>query len=334
MMKYFSLFSGIGGFEKGFPESWQCVGYSEIDKWAMAIYRRHFPDHQNYGDATGIPPTELPIFDLLCAGFPCQPFSTAGNRNGLADCRGTLFFQIVRILRDKRPRYFLLENVKGLLSNDDGQTFHVILRALAQNGYLVQWEMLNSKHFGVPQHRERVFFIGHLRGQPRPEIFPIGESGQTLDAEKPAVYPVDANYSKGAARCSRTMIGVLNPKAAQNFRVHTTDGVSPTINANMGGGAPCLIHQIPRGGNKGKSFNIAPTITSNNYANNNFLDNAQGIRRLTPLEVERLQGFPDGYTQFGVNAEGEQITISDTQRYKTLGNAVTVNVVKEIARRF
>ena len=204
------MFSGIGGFEYGIKQAKgayqtrqgtqlgdekrqscannkgrrrrtqqaSCIGYSEIDKYASAIYRYHYPDHRNYGDATAIITSELPDFDLLVAGFPCQSFSIAGKRKGFNDTRGTLFFEIARVLRDKRPRYFLLENVKGLLSHDEGKTFQTIIGVLSDIGYRdIQWQVLNSKDFGVPQNRERVFITGHLGDSGGWQIFPLGENG-------------------------------------------------------------------------------------------------------------------------------------------------------------
>jgi DNA (cytosine-5)-methyltransferase 1 len=150
-----------------------CVGYSEIDKYAVQIYERHFHGHRNYGDATKIRPEELPDFDFLVAGFPCQAFSIAGRRLGFEDTRGTMFFEIARIVKQKQPRLLLLENVKGLLSHDKGRTFAAILSALDELGYDVQWQVLNSKDFGVPQNRERVFIVGHRRGTKRPNVFPL-----------------------------------------------------------------------------------------------------------------------------------------------------------------
>jgi DNA (cytosine-5)-methyltransferase 1 len=172
-MKYLSLFSGIGGFELGIGDKGECVGYSEKDKYAIQVYSRHF-DHRNYGDITKINEKALPDFDLIVGGFPCQAFSIAGKRHGFQDTRGTLFFDIARIAREKQPRLLLLENVKGLLSHDEGRTFLTILCTLDELGYDCQWQVLNSKDFGVPQNRERVFIIGHLRGTRRPEVFPIG----------------------------------------------------------------------------------------------------------------------------------------------------------------
>ena len=154
------------------------IGYSEIDPYAIKVFNQHFPNHQNYGDITKINPADLPDFDLLCGGFPCQAFSIAGKRRGFEDTRGTLFFDIARILKAKKPRLLLLENVKGLLSHDGGKTFRTIIATLAELGYDCQWQVCNSKNFGVPQNRERVFIIGHLRGQPRPQVFPLTGSNE------------------------------------------------------------------------------------------------------------------------------------------------------------
>jgi len=129
-------------------------------------------------DIRTVPTTDIPNHDLLVGGFPCQAFSIAGKRRGFDDTRGTLFFEIARILKDKNPKYFILENVKGLLSHDNGFTFKTIISTLTELGYDLQWQVLNSKNFGVPQNRERVFIVGHIRGQPRPEVFPITENSQ------------------------------------------------------------------------------------------------------------------------------------------------------------
>jgi len=183
-MKYFSMFSGIGGFELGIGDKGECVGYSEIDKYAIQTYEKHFGGHKNYGDTTKIRPEELPDFDLLCGGFPCQAFSIAGKRRGFSDTRGTMFFEVARILKVKRPKIVLLENVKGLLNHNKGETFRVILQALDELGYEVEWMVLNSKFFGVPQNRERVFIIGSLRGERRPEILPFGETSEQYNEEQ------------------------------------------------------------------------------------------------------------------------------------------------------
>lgn len=295
-MKYFSCFSGIGGFELGFPKEWECVGYSEIDKYATHVYNKHFPNHKPYGDITKIDARTLPDFELLCGGFPCQAFSVAGRRKGFDDTRGTLFFEIARIVREKQPRLLLLENVKGLLSHNKGRTFETILRTLDELGYDAEWQVLNSKNFGVPQNRERVFIVGYIRGTRRPEIFPLGGTNEKdiRNIGEDLSYTIDANYHKGTntlAKGRRQLIQVNKPKHSNN-RVYSTDGISPTINTMQGG-------------------NRQP-----------FVIIESSIRKLTPIECERLQGFPDGWTEF----------VSDTQRYKCLGNAVTVNVIKYISK--
>lgn len=269
-----------------------CVGYSEIDKYASEIYSKHFPEHTNYGDITKINAEQLPDFDCLVGGFPCQSFSVAGKRRGFEDTRGTVFFELARILQAKRPRLFVFENVKGLLSHDNGKTFAVITQTLTDLGYDLQWQVLNSKDFGVPQNRERVFIIGYIRGTCRLEIFPIGISPKKdlRRVGEEISYCLDANYAKGTNTIEKGRRQIV---------------------------------QLARGFNRGGEHDIAPTLSTNAWSYNNPLRDIQLIRRLTPLECERLQGFPDNWT------EG----ISDTQRYKCCGNAVTVNVIECIFKK-
>lgn len=346
-MRYFSLFSGIGGFEYGIEKAndtvteriqqgegqrskrnttvvkslmgtqqFHCIGCSEIDKYAKAIYRFHYPKHRNYGDATRIIPEELPDFDLLCAGFPCQAFSIAGKRKGFDDTRGTLFFEICKIARTKRPDYLLLENVRGLLSHDEGRTFLVILQSLDELGYNLQWQVLNSKDWGVPQNRERVFIIGNLRGKPRPEVFPIRESikiskkgRRKRKVANQLSSTITENLKRGIHSGGETLIKIGNiDKLGHNSiwgRVYDLKGLTSSINAEGGGlGAKTGLYEI---GNK--------------------------IRRLTPIECERLQGFPDNWTKWGI-MDSKKVKISDTQRYCCLGNAVTTNVITAIMERW
>ena len=267
-MKYLSLFTGIGGFELGIqlayeinnrellqgkrPEGIQrsspdieggspgltCIGYSEINPYAIKIYQSHFPNHKNYGDITKINEKELPDFDLLCGGFPCQAFSIAGKRAGFADTRGTLFFDIARILKYKRPRLLLLENVKGLLSHDQGRTFATIIATLDELGYDVQWQVLNSKNHGVPQNRERVLIVGNLRGTPRPKVFPLTGQTETVDR---AIFIDESQWRREG-------------------KLREYQGTSPTLNTNGGGGHLPLILQKARGKNKGGVKNISPTL--------------------------------------------------------------------------
>ena len=185
------MFSGIGGFERGLEQAsettgtnFECVGYSEIDKHAIQTYERHY-DHDQYGDATIIDPATIPNFDLLVGGFPCQAFSIAGKRKGFADTRGTLFFDIARILNHHKPKHFILENVKGLLSHAGGATFRTIITTLDELGYCVEWALLNSKNYGVPQSRERVYIVGHFGGPPEREVLsPIGPSNPNTTVGK------------------------------------------------------------------------------------------------------------------------------------------------------
>lgn len=187
-MKFFEAFAGIGGFHEGIiranPNA-ECVGYSEIDKYACAIYEKRYPGVKNYGNIRDIKTSELPTFDLLVGGFPCQSFSIAGKRLGFEDTRGTLFFELARILNDCRTSYFCFENVRGLVSHDKGRTFKTIIETLDELGYDLQWQVVNSSNY-VPQNRERIFIVGNLRGQTRPEVFPFGEN-KRADIVLPAI---------------------------------------------------------------------------------------------------------------------------------------------------
>ena len=162
-LKFFDLFAGIGGFRLGMERAGhQCVGSCEWDKYARETYKTNFGSYPEYNDVREIKPTELPDFDVLCAGFPCQSFSYSGKRRGFNDTRGTLYFEIIRIAREKRPQYIFLENVRGLLSNDKGNTFKTILKSLDELGYNAEWCLLNSANF-VPQERERVYILANIR---------------------------------------------------------------------------------------------------------------------------------------------------------------------------
>ena len=208
------MFAGIGGFRAGLTRvgGFQCVGHCEIDKYADASYRAIHDigkEERYYPDAREINPSDLPDFDLLCGGFPCQAFSLAGRRKGFEDARGTLFFEIARLAQAKRPSYLLLENVPGLLSHDGGRTFSAILAALNDLGYFVEWTVLNSKHFGVPQSRRRLFIICYLDPRCAGKILPVfGTDGKAL-------------------------VQILH--GPQGSRVYNTEGVACTQTASAGG---------------------------------------------------------------------------------------------------
>ncbi len=320
-MKYLSLFSGIGGFELGIQQAlkivqvsfkkrrqFDCVGYAEIDKHAACIYERHFGNHKNYGDVTKIKTSELPDFDLLVGGFPCQAFSIAGKRKGFEDSRGEVFFEIARILRAKKPRLVFLENVKGLLSHNNGKTFKTIITSLVELGYDVQWQVLNSKNFGVPQNRERVFIIGHLRGTGRPKVFPFGKS----DKKNIVVPTLTARYYGAQSNGGYIRI----PVQKKRLRIFEATKKGGFTYATKGDG---ISYDYPRSKTRHGRVIKDKTHTLTTSMSQGTVDGMK-LRYFTPTECERLQGFPDGWT------EG----VSDTQRYKCLGNAVTVNVIREI----
>ena len=189
-MKFLDLFAGIGGFRLGMESAGhECIGFCEIDKYARASYKAI---HNTEGeielhDITTVTDEfirGIGSVDVICGGFPCQAFSIAGNRRGFEDTRGTLFFEICRFAFILRPKYLFLENVRGLLNHDGGATFETIIRTLDGLGYDVEWQVLNSKNFGVPQNRERVFIIGHLRGERTRNVFPIGRESEQSDRQQ------------------------------------------------------------------------------------------------------------------------------------------------------
>ena len=189
-IRYFDMFAGIGGFRSGLEAigGFECVGYCEIDKYAKQAYEAMYDTGGElyFDDARKIVPEQLPDFDLLVGGFPCQSFSIAGARKGFDDTRGTLFFEIARIAAVKKPKYIFLENVPGLLNHDSGKTFETIIHTLDELGYDVCWQVLNSKNFGVPQSRNRVYIIGYHRGQCAGEVLSFTQtSGKALIQRKP-----------------------------------------------------------------------------------------------------------------------------------------------------
>ena len=348
MIDFIDPFSGIGGFRHGlergggFRSVWSC----DNNRYANEIYLKHWPKSNHYpDDIRGINPETIPDFDLLCAGFPCQSFSVSGKRKGFQDTRGTLFFEICRIAKAKRPSLLLLENVQGLLSSDKGRTFTKILRSLDELGYWIEWQVLNSKYFGVPQNRPRVFIIGHLRETSSRPIFPLNGEGEVSDGgeESKTAGSLSGGAHSGGNHSDMTLI--YDPYN-RNFR---KDGLSGSLKTNQGSPTSATtvilepyIKNVPHGHNEGwekalpnlrasglqyNELLVLPEIA--NCVTDGWLMDTRHhskpmceyrIRRLTPLECERLQGFPDGWT------EG----ISNSQRYRLLGNAVTVNVIEHL----
>ena len=390
-MKFLDLFAGIGGFRLGMESAGhECIGFCEIDKFARASYKsiHNTEGEVELHDITRVTDESIRRIgrvDVICGGFPCQAFSIAGARRGFEDTRGTLFFEIARFASILRPKYLFLENVKGLLNHENGITFETIISTLDELGYNVEWQVLNSKDFGVPQNRERVFIIGHLRGERTRRIFPLSGENQSTSSQSVVkignvnpsgigmngeVYQADGlaptlTTNKGEwqkiAIKSNTIkqFGVLQPNFNQCGVVYETDGIAPTIRAYQGGGLEPKIIQRGHGYNQGGVHEIAPTITSNSYQENNLvkiidfynkitkdevgtLTSSGGgstvrvgsfgvtdgyrIRKLTPRECWRLQGFPDWAF------DKAQKVNSNSQLYKQAGNSVTVSVIAAIAK--
>lgn len=283
-----SLFSGIGGFDlglelSGFEIGWMC----ESSRFARGILARHWPELVIHNDVRNL--HESPI-DVICGGFPCQDYSIAGSRKGLAGDRGALWWQMHRVIAECSPTWVIAENVLGLLGSNGGRDFITIVRSLVQLGYGVSWSVLDSKYHGVPQQRRRVFIVGHSGGLPRPEILSISEG----------------------------MYGDIDPYESQKDSGVNADRVNGWICMSSGQSKSEIIHDLAPTLNLNKDG--APIIFHPKYSK---------PRRMTPIECERLQGFPDDWTK--TMSDGTQI--GDHSRYNLIGNAVTVNVAKWIGEK-
>jgi DNA (cytosine-5)-methyltransferase 1 len=293
--KMIDLFAGIGGIRLGFEEiGGECVFTSEWDKFAQQTYQENFEEIP-YGDITEIDPTEIPSFDVLLAGFPCQPFSQAGKKLGLADTRGTLFFDIARILEHHRPPVVFLENVKRFKSHDGGKTFETIKNVLENFGYDVHAEVLNAKHFGVPQNRERIYIIGFLGKTEFSFPKPLNvktKLGDILEDKVDNKYTISDRLWEGHQRRKKEHKEKGNGFGYSMFD-HDSEYTSTISARYYKDGSEILIKQ-----------------------------KRKNPRKLTPREAARLQGFPDTF----------QIPVSDNQAYKQFGNSVAVPVIKALAK--
>ena len=298
MVKIVDLFAGIGGIRLGFEQAFgdvHCVFTSEINKFANMTYKANFKDSNIFGDIKQIDENDVPDHDILLAGFPCQPFSQAGLKKGFTDTRGTLFFDIERILIAKQPKAFLLENVKQLKSHDKGRTFQTIIDHLNKAGYKVFYEILKARDFGVPQNRERIYIVGFLDHSinfdfPKPTNLPT-RVGDILDDIVDEKYTISDKLWSGHKR--RKELNKLNGKGFGYGLFNKESAYTNTISARYyKDGSEILIEQ------EGKN-----------------------PRKLTPREAARLQGFPEEYN----------ILVSDAQAYKQFGNSVAVPVIKAIA---
>lgn len=330
-MKFLDLFSGIGGFRLGLERSGHIpVGYVEIDKYARKSYQAMYNTDGEWTaeDINKVTDEEWRKFngkvELIAGGFPCQSFSIAGNREGfLNKTKGTLFFEVARAVKQIKPRFVFLENVKGLLNHDKGDTFRTILNTFDELGYDVQWRVLNSKDFGVPQNRERVYIIGHLRGDGGREVFSIfGEDGavnqsainvvgntdkpeQTRHGDRGRVFGTDGLMATlQASDYKEPKKILLNPAKVnqvgnlsnsnsfggnpQTGRVYSDDGLSPTLNTMQGGGREPKVMVIDDQGRKNKKMSfkhIAPTLRAQSHGN----EPKVAIPVLTPDRVNKRQ---------------------------------------------
>ena len=342
MIRYFDMFAGIGGFRSGFEKAggFECVGFCEIDKYAIMSYKAMYDTEGEvyYDDARKIVPEQLPDIDLICGGFPCQPFSREGGRAGMSDPRGTLFFEIARIAAVKRPKYLLLENVPGLLDHDKGRTFQTILHTLEKLGYDVTWSVLNGLDFGSAQQRKRVFIIGYDREKCRGRTLPIPRADRQSNSENTDM----TVFHSGGKKLIKGDKSELVSKYGIPIKVKTKSGYMPALpgdsidlsypnlNSRRGRVGHSIAHTLTTSANQGFYYMTSDTMPENIHtvktAEIDGIPFTGHIRRLTPLEYWRLQGFTDEQF-FKAKAAG----VSDRQLYKQAGNAVTVNVIEALA---
>ena len=364
MIRYLDMFAGIGGFRAGLTRAggFQCVGHCEIDKAADASYRAiHAPGKEEvyYPDARTIDPDTLPQIDLICGGFPCQSFSQAGKRGGFLDPRGTLFFEISRLAESRRPPYLLLENVPGLLSHDQGKTFAAILHTLADLGYGIEWMVLNSADFGVPQARRRVFIVSYLDPRCAGKILPVPDTTGKAPveiiggAQGSRVYDADGSAVTQTAQAGgmggRTGLYFVDlvkgaPEITTVSRCITTRQDAGLHNRKKEASGVLYIKEATKRGCKeaypGDTVNLgyAGSNTRRGRVGHDIAHTletscAQGvverggrIRRLMPRECLRLQGFAED------QIDRLLAITSDAQAYKQAGNGVTVNVIEAIGQ--
>lgn len=301
-IKIIDLFAGIGGIRLGFERASKntidCVFTSEWNKYSAQTYLENFNDFKVYGDITEINEKLIPDHDILLAGFPCQPFSQAGLKKGFSDTRGTLFFDIERILIHKKPQAFLLENVKQLKGHDKGRTLETIIAHLKEIGYNnIQYKVLRARDFGLPQNRERIYIVGFLNNDitfefPKPTFEPT-RVGNILEKKVDKKYTISDRLWAGHQRRKRE--NKLKGKGFGYGMVNKNSEYTNTLSARYyKDGSEVLIQQ-----------------------------DGENPRKLTPRECARLQGFPDSF----------KIPVSNTQAYMQFGNSVPVNVVEKVAEQ-
>lgn len=306
-LKVASLFAGIGGICYGFEQAGaNIVWANELDKAACITYRKNFGStYLVEGDIKEIEPTKIPDIDILNAGFPCQAFSVAGYQKGFADERGNLFFEIIRILKVKKPRAILLENVKNLESHDKGNTFRIIKKELESLGYYIHYKVLNTMKYGnIPQNRERIYIVGFLDKK----AYEAFEFPKEIKLDKTISDIVD-----------------LNSKKTQNF-YYNNQKYYPILKSTMN--KQDTIYQWRRVYCRENKSNVCPTLTANMGTGGHnvpLIKDNFDIRKLTPEECIAFQGFPAEF-RFPDN-------ISNANKYKQAGNSVSVPVIKRISEQ-
>ena len=407
-MKFLSLFSGIEAASVAWKDlGWQCVGVSEIEPFPCAVLKKHYPNVPNLGDITKITKemlNELGPIDIVVGGSPCQSYSVAGNKKGLDDPRGQLMFDYIRVVRDTKPKWFIWENVPGVLSSNNGKDFGSLLWEMEKLGYDLAWRVLDSKDFGVPQKRRRVFLVGHLGkgASPRQVLFESEGSSRHIEKSHQSREDNSTEIEDGVGTSSfrkskrarnhddyetwveEDKTNTLNVFDSTNVRTtqcivesqyyehHPNDSrtkgpldLANTVSARYGtggGNTPVVVETM-------LDFNVASTLTARDWKGpsadwvnttcqpklvvETVLDKARTlcardgkdggpgeegmyaiersnklrVRRLTPLECERLMGFPDGYTEIEWKGKSlENCPVS--HRYKCLGNSMVTNVIK------
>lgn len=357
-IRVLDLFSGIGGFHLGLTRAgFEVESYfSEIDKYAIDVYSNNFKNANYVGSVVDIRGTELPRIDAITFGSPCQDFSLAVKRKGLEGDRSSLIGEAIRLISELRPSFFIWENVKGTFSSNNGEDFWAIIQAFTNiGGYRLEWQLLNTKWF-LPQNRERIYLVGYLGDGSGGQVFPVGEvnsknnilqgqSTNTLTArysgEGQGTYVIESKLNaQGIKIKSATSKGY--EEATEGDSINLSVPSSKTRRGRVGKGVAQTLDTHCNQAVVGYSRDAKGTVTSYHEKDEcNTLHSASGgggntdqfikqgkIRRLTPIECERLQGFPDNWTKYGKEKE-----ISDSQRYKMCGNAVTVDVVAEVAKR-
>ena len=322
-LKSIYLFAGIGGirigFDNAFGENIETVFVSEWDKYAQATYKANFNDpFEISGDITQIDEkTDIPAFDICLAGFPCQAFSLAGQRKGFDDdykglCRGTLFLDVARICEYHQPKVIFCENVKGLVIHDRGRTFKIICKTFEDIGYKVFYKVLNSKDFGVPQNRERIYIVA-FRNDIAPETF---EFPSVIDDTKCLWDIVERNPVPARYYLSDVYLDTLRKHKARHAAKGNGFGYEIRDWSDIAGAIVC--------GGMGRERNLVVDKRQKDLVPTTHIKgeiNKEGVRKMTPREWARLQGFPDSFV----------LPLADVHLYKQFGNSVTVNVIEAIA---